>query len=378
MKLHFQLTRYLLFALSILFISACSSKKEEAPTEISEQKSSSGVSLDSPEGVLFQKGQDLYQNKLYSLAIEHFEALRTGYPIGPYGEYADIKVADCHFEQGNYSLAAQAYEDFIKNRPASKAVPYVLFRAGRSHQLANNGVGRDPAPLENAAKHYQRLISEYPNSFYTLAAAEYQKEVVETLAEHEKTIISFYEKKDKINAVEARNLAYNVELDPKLKTVREVAETEVAKEREKQNLELSANQEGKFPPPEPVKVAQALNPMEESQNLQFLAKTKEAVGMLKIQEVRCESSSNGKDRVFVFLSKAIDEPSFEKKHSELKSTQGMLSLKLPSANASAFTKDCFGSDDLSVKTDGTIELKTSKSARLMLLGHPHRLLMVLD
>ncbi|NMC62670.1 MAG: outer membrane protein assembly factor BamD [SAR324 cluster bacterium] len=359
--------------LVIIFLVACSSKKDQTPTEISEQKSTSGVSLDSPEAVLFKKAQELYQNQLYSLAIEHFEALRTGYPLGPYGEYAEIKLADCRFEQSEYELAAQGYEDFIKSHPISRSIPYALFRAARSYQLANRGVGRDPVSLENSAKYYQRLLTEYPDSFYTLAAAENQKEVLEKLAEHEKKIISFYEKKNKLDAVGVRTSAYNSLVNPKLVTARKLAEDEKGKEEAKSETEANENKKEAHPGSE--------ENSEQNSNPQLVPTLKIEAAIeekARIREIRCETPSSYRQNVFVFLEGKIDGVLIEKMNANLKPVLGKLVIRIPELRMEPFSKDCFTSQDLSVTSEGEIQLKSDKSAKVLSLKHPDRILIILE
>jgi len=357
----------------IILLVGCSSKKDQTPTEISEQKSTSGVSLDSPEAVLFKKAKELYQNQLYSLAVEHFEALRTGYPLGPYGEYAEIKLADCRFEQSEYELAAQGYEDFVKSHPISRSIPYALFRAARSYQLANRGVGRDPVSLENSAKYYQRLLTEYPDSFYTLAAAENQKEVLEKLAEHEKKIISFYEKKNKSNAVGVRTSAYNALVNPKLATARKLAEDEKGKEEAKSKTEAAETKKEVSP-----NIVKDISQNSSPRAVPTLKTEAANEGKARIREIRCENPSASKQNVFVFIEGKVDGILIETMNANTKPVLGKLNIRIPEVLVEPFTKDCFASQDLSVTSEGEIQLKSEKSAKVLSLKHPDRILIVLE
>ncbi len=345
---------------SALLLSGCSSSKPEGePTEISEQNKDGGVSLDSPEIVLLQQAQRSYQSGMYSIARENFEALRTGYPIGAYAEYAEIKIADCRFAEGEYDTAAQGFEDFVKNHPVSQAVPYALYMSGRSHQLANRGVGRDPLSLEKAAKSYERLVREYPKSFYTIAAAEYQKEVMEKIAEHEEEIIAFYQKRDKEGAAAARKSAYASVLSPRVEEARKAAEEESGEKNEQTPAADTLAQPA--PPVPTIAPAPAV----------------EASAGLQIQDVQCESPAAGKPGVFVHLNRQIP-PDFEKEHGALQPVDGKIIFKIPGASGPEMNKVCPGTGELILKHDGTVELKTDKTARLISLRAPDRILILLD
>ena len=103
----------------------------------------------------------------------------------------------------------------------------------------------------------------------------------------------------------------------------------------------------------------------------------EVPSLPRIEEVKCESAGSGKPRVFIHFNKPLDE-AFVDRLSRVESSGGVLTLRLPAMSAADFTKDCFGGGDLSVGTDGRVELKTDKSGRVMSLRNPDRLLIILD
>jgi len=349
---------FLLLAV-VLSLGCSSSKPEGEPTEITEQKKDGGISLDSPEMVLLQEAQRMYQSGMYSIARENFEALRTGYPVGAYTEYADLKIADCYFQEGEYETAAQGFEDFVKNHPISQAVPYALYVSGRAHQLANTGVGRDPVTLDKAAKAYERLTREYPKSFYTLAAVEYQKEVMEKIAAHEAEIIAFYHRRDKEGAAGAREALYESQLNPKVEGARKLAEEESDKERER--LETASAGPEVLPPP--------------------VASPSPTPGVIaagiRIQEVHCENSQDGKPKIFIHLDKPV-HPALEKEHAVVQPADGKITFAIPEATGPELIRDCPGTGGLTVKQDGSVELKTDRHGRLMSLEKPDRILILLD
>jgi outer membrane protein assembly factor BamD len=191
--------------LSGLFLSGCSSTDSPDPEPAAEElKDNSKPAIDTPEAQLLADSMRYFQAGLYTVAIDSFEKLRDGYPLGPYAELADIKVADSHFESSNFTAAAGFYEEFLKSRPDSQAVPYVLLRAARSNQLANRGIGRDAASLQKAAEFYDQLLNRFPSSPYAEGAAVYRQQTRDLMAANEKVIVDFYKKRDKHMAYEAR------------------------------------------------------------------------------------------------------------------------------------------------------------------------------
>ena len=174
-------------------------------TEIVEEKV---ASIDTPEAELFENGKRYYQVALYSQAKETFEAIRDGYPLGPYAEFAEIKIADCEFQTAQYGSAALLYEEFLKNHPASVSSPYVLMRAAQSYQLSHRGIGRDSTSLHKALELYDQLLTRYPDSMHAGLAKEQRAQTQEYLAAYEKMVIDFYRNKGSTPATESRNKAF--------------------------------------------------------------------------------------------------------------------------------------------------------------------------
>src|SRR5690606_5146246 len=104
-------------------------------------------------------------------------ALRDGYPLGPYTEFAEIKIADTHFFLRNYADAAPYYEQLLQNRSSSQSAAYLTLQAGRSYHLSNKGLGRDASALEKALTFYERVVEQFPRSLYAEAARAHIVEV---------------------------------------------------------------------------------------------------------------------------------------------------------------------------------------------------------
>ena len=348
--------------LSLLALSACSSNEAQLDKEIPDGKDSkqaeSSFTVDMPEAELFVKGKDFYRSGLYSVAEESFEALRSGYPLGPYAEFAAIKIADAHFEEAEYGEAAQAYEDFIKDRPASAALPYVLLRAGRSYQLGSRGVGRDSQPLEKATAHYQRLLSEFPNSVYAAAAVQYRVDTISMLKASEQRVADYYAKRGYTDASQARLQHIEKNVEPQLIQAKAVEPPKVVlAERDLSSgaptlvamgrLNLSATEAGSsFPPPNAQNWVQAL----ECQD-----------GFVMVQLAHSLTSREGLNEGQAIAAK-----------------DGVARIKLSGIVAEQKTLSCFASDDVTISKDGEIAVVTGSSVRAMTLENPARVVISLD
>lgn len=332
----------------LLGASACSSSKPDEPKELSSssEKEALEISLDTPETALLANGKKYFNSGLYSLARQNFEALRTGYPLSQYVEFAEIKIADSLFEGGEYELASKAYEDFIRARPASEAYPYMLFRAARCHQLSHKGIGRDTAPLEKALELFNRSLSEHPDSAYAESARKYRSEVVADLAEHEKRIVRFYEKQNRTAAVTAREQMYKEKWVPVIKDTAYAG-----------------------PQSEPEQVEEAPPPLTE----ETAVTSRGEVIPLQARILKIECTDSGARGVFVYFDRDVPLLSAYRSSQRLAVANGGIELKLPNIIAPEQTSNCFGEGDLVLSETGTIRVKSTSAGSAIALNNPPRL-----
>ena len=154
---------------------------------------------------LLSQAKKLYAAGLYSVAREYFQQLKDVQPSGPYGEFTEIKVADCSFMQRETSIAASQFEDFAKNHPSSQMRPYALIMAAEAHRASYAGLGRDPSALEKALDQLDKLTSTSSNeSVYQDRAVELKRELADALVAHEQFVASFYDRQKQEKAAVAR------------------------------------------------------------------------------------------------------------------------------------------------------------------------------
>jgi outer membrane protein assembly factor BamD len=369
--------------------SLFSSSKKEDPDEkeAAELKSDKQKPIDTPEAELVQQAKRQYATGLFSVAKESFEGLRDGYPLGAYGEFAEIKAADSYFESGEYGAAALLYEEFTKNRPASLALDYMLVRAARSYQLSNRGAGRDAGALHKALEIYTRLLQQFPNSIYAQSAGAFKSEVEDRLAEQEKIVIDFYRKQGKDNAAEARARAFQdrfgkssdsfelaaAESAKLAKEVKAVDQTHVVTVENAPFEDAVSGEPAAIPQPEETGQvpAQSATPAPTG--------GLPGTGTALIRSVECNSDSRV---VSVSLDRVLQgQPSAEiTTGGAAEGTPLRVSIKgIRTANGKALVQDCFGSKDLSISGDGVFAFNfTTKTATVFDLDNPPRILIALQ
>jgi outer membrane assembly lipoprotein YfiO len=190
----------------------CSSKSSdvEPEPEAKEIKTDKDTpSTDASEAELIKLSKKLYQVGMFSVARDPLASLKDRYPLGAYASFAELKHADSFFFNREYNEAAKAYENIIKNSPASPEIPYVKLQAARSHVASARDAGRDRKPWERGLEIYDELVSVYSGTAYGEVASEERAKVVEELSSYDRVIVEFYRKQGNLAAVEAREKQFN-------------------------------------------------------------------------------------------------------------------------------------------------------------------------
>lgn len=366
------------FTTLLLSTSGIGCSASVSPDEPKEIKSTTVKTIDTPEAKLFLASKDLYSAGLYTVAKDSFQSLRDTYPLGPYAEFAEIKIADCSFETKDYEVSAPLYEEFLKNHPTSRAAPYVLMRAGLTTRLLSRGPGRDGAALEKAKQFFDSFLEKYPDSVYIDTVRRYREEAVRDLHTYEKLVARFYKKKGNKEAYEARKEYAEAKWGSQLAKISQ-SEERVALEVPEGDTVDAAN----IPledPTDRVAVAAMVSPpvtppTPKNEKISKAAKNQPAAdanALYQIEHVEC--SDNDGRKVFLYLNRPFADREFLKSSAHVSAQGGIVSLTLPNTSSLQNGGDCFAKGELSISKQGKIELRSSGDAALFALNNPPRLL----
>ena len=153
---------------------------------------------------LVQDGVAFFEDADYRKAIESFEQLRDWYPFSKYAILAELKIADAYFNLAAYADAIFAYEAFEQLHPRNEAVPYVIYRIGRSYFNQIDTIDRDQSNAVKALEAYQRLVRQYPNDAYAGMARSDMVACYQSLSGHEFYVGQFYYYNKNYKAAKAR------------------------------------------------------------------------------------------------------------------------------------------------------------------------------
>lgn len=392
MKLFDRRVRSISYLLLLLLFTAaiwgCSSKSEEKP-KIEELSGGSAITSDKGEQELFELARKHYENGLYAISRDSFQALIDTYPLTDKREYAEIKIADTYFEVGEYDAASQSYKAFIDSHPASSSLPYMLAQLGRCFRLMYRGVGRDVSNLEQGLKYFKELEAKFPGTQYGRIAGEFRRELEKALAEHEMAIVEFYHKQGNEEAYQARLTRYNEEWLPVLAQ---------AEAEQRQAQDLPAVQEVTLQGHEPhvpettshsnSDVAQrdvgrqidlsAVRARARDILLEHGASSDdESGGGNRVTEVRCHN--NERREIYVYFRDEVEQAFRELETQTLQpTTDSKLTIAFPKTSARQKQLSCFSKEDLTVASDGSITLSGIDSqAEIMMLSNPPRALIEL-
>ncbi|RIL11716.1 MAG: hypothetical protein DCC75_01825 [Proteobacteria bacterium] len=394
-----------------LTLCGCFSSSDPKPEpEAKEIRTAKEASIDSPEAQLFEDAQRQFKAGLFSTARETFETLRNGYPLGAYAEYAEIKIADSHFEFNEFELAAQRYEEFLRSRPAAPSSPYVMFQAARSYEYANKGVGRETVTIKKALELYQQVIERFPDSIYAPAAKHRQAETEQKLAAYEQTVIAFYKKKGSEAAVQARTASFEQRWGKSPETFDFNQNLEQQKTvSELHPILVSAAQQQQLAAPRMVLASRGSSAPYDTLNRSLPYSSASSVGFLPVgqnipgagpasaessplpptrgfdsqrlfvRQVECSSALNS---LTLFLSSKLADPEPIKEQPKLVSKDGSIRLELDDIQVPpniAARRDCFSLGDLKFEADGHVSVKTdSASAEVITLENPSRIMVIFN
>jgi outer membrane protein assembly factor BamD len=137
-------------------------------------------------------------------AAPAFANVRREYPYTRFAALAELRAADCMFNDGKYVESAQAYELFIRYRPSHVEVPYARFMVARSHyeQIPSEWLLSPPTHereqrfTQESLSLLRRFILDYPNDVLVPRAQRMAARAVKLLAAHELYVADFYRDRD--------------------------------------------------------------------------------------------------------------------------------------------------------------------------------------
>ena len=134
---------------------------------------------------VFEAGNEALRDKDYGKAVTYFNRIKEEHPFSPYAIRSELALADAHFLDEEYWMAAEAYRDFETLHPRHEAIPYVLYQLGMSLKNTYTSIDRSATEVKEALEYFTRLQQEYPDTEHGMKAAEQIAACRKTLAQRE-------------------------------------------------------------------------------------------------------------------------------------------------------------------------------------------------
>lgn len=138
--------------------------------------------------------------------------VRRQFPYSRFAALAELRVADCKFNEGHYIEAIEAYNQFVRYHPSHLEVPYARYMAARAHfeqipsewLLSPPTYERDQYYVQQSLRLFRRFILDFPEDPLVPPARRYAYEAIELLSAHELYVARFYFDRDHPDAAVGR------------------------------------------------------------------------------------------------------------------------------------------------------------------------------
>jgi outer membrane protein assembly factor BamD len=142
----------------------------------------------------YTKAGEAFEKEKFSSAADNYSELLDQYPLNPYAEEAQLKVAYAYYLDGSYAEAIAAFSDFERAYPTSTHLPFVEYFRGLCYLRQMRSIDRDQSTTEKAYEFFRTVVDRYVESPFAPLAAEKITECRESLAAHELYVADLYKK----------------------------------------------------------------------------------------------------------------------------------------------------------------------------------------
>ncbi|SME88436.1 outer membrane protein assembly factor BamD [Pseudobacteriovorax antillogorgiicola] len=183
--LHYSLKRVFIILFLLIFSQACQEKSfnPQDPADV------------------FARASEPYEDGLYDIALQKLGEFRSRFPYSKHTTQAELMMANCHYELGNYQEAAFAYEQFVKLHPRHPKVDFALYRVGESYWIeAPEDIDREQDFTQKALTEWETLVNRFPNSQYSTDAKSKIKLGKKRIADSQVFVMNFYCKQERFHS----------------------------------------------------------------------------------------------------------------------------------------------------------------------------------
>jgi outer membrane protein assembly factor BamD len=150
------------------------------------------------------QANEAYTKEDFFSAIDTYRDLLDQYPLNPYAEEAQLKIAYSYYVQKKFTEAIASFSDFERAYPTSMHLPFVEYYRGMCYLEQARSIDRDQSVTEKAYDHFRAVADRFPESSFAPLSEKKIKICRDSMAAHELMVADFNDKYDNVLAAEAR------------------------------------------------------------------------------------------------------------------------------------------------------------------------------
>ncbi|MCS6926432.1 MAG: outer membrane protein assembly factor BamD [Candidatus Binatia bacterium] len=152
----------------------------------------------------YTQASEAFMKEDFTTAADQYRELLDQYPLNPYAEEAQLKIAYAYYLDKKYSEAIAAFSDFERAYPTSAHLPFVEYYRGMCYLEQMRSIDRDQSVTEKAHDFFQAVVERFPESPFAPLAREKIKICREAMAGNELYVARFNEQLGNLLATKVR------------------------------------------------------------------------------------------------------------------------------------------------------------------------------
>jgi len=141
---------------------------------------------------LLEKGLKHAEKGELSSALASLQTVKARYPYTESAIVASLKLADTYFNMGEYLTAHDLYSEFERFHPKDGNIPYIEYQRGMCFFKQIRGFDREQKYAQAASVEFEKLITRYPDSEYSIKARRQMRACLSNLTKFEIYTGDFY------------------------------------------------------------------------------------------------------------------------------------------------------------------------------------------
>ncbi len=166
--------------------------------------------VEKPPELLWQDANRYFSRGNYTEAANTFEEIDKQHPYSKLAKRSKIMAGYMYYLNKDYISSIFSLDRFISLHPADKNIPYVLYLKGLCYFEQIDRVTLDQEPSLESKKIFEELIKKFPNSKYSIDAKKKILIANDQLAAKEMDVGRYYQKKNRhLAAIERFKMVIN-------------------------------------------------------------------------------------------------------------------------------------------------------------------------